>query len=151
MAFCIPRATAATFLNAVRSGQVDIAALMHVSSEDRMTVFEPIFGKDLAHEVNAEYEKKLLLVDQQAGLVRWAQNVAGLTPKQRLDYIEQIKKLNRVLDPVDQKSFLADLAAQRVARWRLQRQGSASLSDSVDVYSSSPSRASAQIIEAQAN
>lgn len=113
-AFCIPPAQAAVFKQAVASGQLDIEKIADLSSEDRRNVLGKYVGPDNAYEVNALYESKLLLKDQQRGLATWARTVAGLTEPARRDLLTKIQKLDRVLQPADKQSFLSDLAQKKL-------------------------------------
>lgn len=113
-AYCLPKEFASKFLNALKGGQIDPAKLTDMSSAQRRKFFEGIVGEEHAPEVNALFESKLLLKDQKAGLVRWAQKVGGISEPARKDIIAKIGKLDRVLQPADEKSFLADLASRKL-------------------------------------
>src|SRR6185437_13278231 len=69
---------------------------------------------DNAREVNAQFEAKLLLKDQQRGLVTWARKIGGLTEATRRDMLAQINRLDKVLQPEEEQAFLEDLAAKRL-------------------------------------
>lgn len=113
-AWCLLPEYANKFLEAIRSGEINPERLMDMSSEERRTLFAEHVGPDNAREVNAQFESKMLLKDQKRGMVTWAQKVAGLTEPQRRDIVNTINKLDRVLQPEEEKSFLADLAAKRL-------------------------------------
>jgi hypothetical protein len=113
-AFCLPQQDAAKFLAALKDGTINPEKLMDMSSEERRGFFEGIIGKENAPDVNALFESKMLLKDQQRGLVSWAKKVAGLNKKAKASLIDKISKLDRVLQPEDDKTFLADLAAQKL-------------------------------------
>lgn len=112
--WCLPRNLSSAFLDALKSGQIDPAKLMDMASAERRTFFEGIVGKDHAQEVNASFESKMLLKDQQRGYVTWAKKIAGITEQTRADIVSRINKLDRVLDPDEEKDFLADLAAKKL-------------------------------------
>lgn len=114
MAFCLPSEFTDKFLNALKDGTIDPAKLADMSSAERREMLGKIVGDDNAKDVNALLESKLLLKNQQAGLVTWAKQVAGITEPQRRDFISRIEKLDRVLNPADEKAFLSDLAAQKL-------------------------------------
>lgn len=113
-AWCLPREYASEFLKALQSGAIDPSKLMDMTSAERRAFFEGIVGKDYAQEVNAQFESKLLLKDQQRGLVTWAKKIAGISPAVRAGLVEKINKLDRVLNPAEEKEFLADLAAKKL-------------------------------------
>jgi len=114
MAFCLPPALADKFLAAIRDGTLDPNKLADMSSADRRAALAQHVGEENAADVNAALESKMLLKDQQAGFVTWAKQTAGLTEPQRRDLISRIEKLDRVLNPEQEKAFLADLAAQKI-------------------------------------
>lgn len=114
MNFCLPKQMVNGFLQALKDGTLDPDKLMAMSSEERRTAFAGVVGEANAKEVNTLFETKMLLADQKRGLVNWAKQVGGLTDRQRLDFIGKIEKLDKVLQPADERAFLADLAAHKV-------------------------------------
>lgn len=113
-AFCLTPEYTAKFRKALEDGDIDPARLIIMSSADRSAFLSNIVGKENAFDVNALFESKLLLKNQQAGLVNWAKKVAGLTDAARKDIVAKIGKLDRVLQPADEQSFLADLAEKKL-------------------------------------
>ena len=114
MAYCLPRPNASKFLEALKDGTIDPGKLAAMTSEDRAAFFAKIVGDDNAHHVNSLFESKMLLKDQQRGMVTWAKNLAGIAEPVRRDLIAKIEKLDRVLNPDDERAFLADLAATKL-------------------------------------
>lgn len=114
MGFCLPKEFANKFLESLKDGTIDPAKLIDMSSAERVKFLEPIVGKDDVHEVNAQLESKLLLLDQKRGMVSWAKKISGITEVRRSDIISKIDKMDKILNPEDQKSFLADLAAKKL-------------------------------------
>lgn len=113
-AWCLPRNLSNAFLEAVKDGRLDPEKLMGMSSAQRRMAFAEHVGEENAAEVNAQFETKMLLKDQKAGLVAWANKIAGLSEPARRDILGTISKLDRVLQPEDERTFLADLAAKRL-------------------------------------
>lgn len=113
-AWCLPRNLQNDFLAAIRDGRLTPERLMDMTSAERREAFAEIVGPENAKEVNAQFEAKLLLKDQQRGLVSWAKKVGGLTEPARRDMLAQIGKLDKVLQPEDEKAFLEDLAAKKL-------------------------------------
>ena len=112
--WCLPRDLTNKFLDALRSGEIDPEKLAAMSSAERRAEFAKMLGDENAAQVNASFESKLILRDQQRGLVTWAKKLGGLTEPARRDIIAQINKLDRVLDPAEGQSFLEDLAAKKL-------------------------------------
>lgn len=112
--FCLPPDKTKVFLEALRSGKVDPAKLADMSSKERRAFFEDLIGKENAKEVNALFESKLLLKNQQQGMITWAKKVAGLSESARRDLVSKIEKMEKVLEPADEAMFLEDLAAKKL-------------------------------------
>jgi hypothetical protein len=114
MAFCIPPKAAAAFREALHARKIDPNALRDMDSAERHAFFSEMLGEETAGEVNALFESKLILKDWKRGLVNWAQNVQGLSEPTRRDFLSKVAKLDRVLNPAEEREFLADLAAQKL-------------------------------------
>jgi hypothetical protein len=114
VAWCLLPALKNAFLEAIKDGRLAPEKLMDMTSEERRAAFAEILGPENAREVNAQFEAKLLLKDQQRGLVSWAKKIGGLTEPARRDLLAQISKLDKVLQPEDEKAFLEDLAAKKL-------------------------------------
>lgn len=112
--FCLMPAAIDKFRAALIDGTISPEKLSAMTSEERNKLFGGIVGKDAAKETNALFESKMLLKNQKYAYVSWAKKVAGITPEVRRDLIARVEKLNKVLDPEDQKQFLHDLAATRL-------------------------------------
>lgn len=112
--FCLPKEFTNKFLAALKDGKLDPAKLSEVSSAERHATFVDVVGKDNATEVNALFESKLLLKNQQAGMIRWAKSLGGITPEVTNDLISKIEKMDKILSPENETSFLEELAAKRL-------------------------------------
>jgi hypothetical protein len=114
MAFCIPVKQTAAFLKALKDGTITPEKMSAMTSDERRTLFEGIVGKENAKDVNALLESKLLLKDQNRGMVTWAKKVAGLSDVQKADLVSKVSKLDRLLDVKDKDAFLSDLAEKKL-------------------------------------
>lgn len=112
--FCLPPAAVDKFTAALRSGKIDPYKLRDMSSEERRATFKDIVGEEGAKQVNAEFEAKTLLKNQNLAYTSWAKKVAGITPEVRRDLIAKIQRLDHVLNPEEGKQFLQDLASRRL-------------------------------------
>lgn len=113
MAYCLPKKYASAFMNALKDGRIVPEKLMDLSSAERHTLFEGVVGEEHALEVNALFESKMLLQDQKAGMERWA-NKLTVPENTRKEILKQINGLSKVLQPADERAFLADLAAKKL-------------------------------------
>lgn len=112
--YCLLPKYADDFKARLKDGRIDPKKLAEMSSKERHTFFEEFLGKHNAKNVNALFESKMLLKNQQAGFISWAKKVAGLTKEQRRDLISKIEKIDKVLDTAEQGKFLADLAEKKL-------------------------------------
>lgn len=114
MAFCLLPKIADEFKAKLRSGEIDPEKLNNMTSKERHEFFSSFMGEENAFNTNALFESKLLLKNQQQGLINWAKQVAGIKPEVQRDIITRIGKLDRVLNPEEADAFLEDLAAQKL-------------------------------------
>lgn len=114
MSFCLPLDQTKKFIQALKEGVIDPAKLADMSSEERHTFFAKLIGEDDAREVNSQFESKLLLKDQQTGMINWAKRIGNISEPIRRDIIARIEKMDKVLNPADQKAFLQDLASKKL-------------------------------------
>ncbi len=112
--FCLPFEQTKKFIKALKEGAIDPAKLSEMTSAERRGFFEKLIGKEDAQSVNALFESKLLLKNQQQGMIQWAKTVGGIKEAVRRDLISKIEKLDRVLTAKDQESFLQDLASTKL-------------------------------------
>lgn len=107
---CLPQENAAAFKRALKEGELKIPELMKMNTEDRTAAFGKVVGKEYAQAVNTMFEEKLLLKNQQVGLIDWIKTVGGLKETARTDLIARIQKMDRVFSPAEEQSFLNDVA-----------------------------------------
>lgn len=112
--FCLVQPIADKFKAAIQDGTIDPEKMSSMSSEERHKMLADIVGKDNATQVNALFESKLLLKNQQAGMVAWAKRMLDMSPVRRQDLISKIERLDHVLSESEAKSFLGDLAETRL-------------------------------------
>jgi hypothetical protein len=111
---CLPIEAAKKFLQGLKDGTVDPNKLSEMTSEERNSFFKEVVGEKYASATNALLESKLLLKDQQRGMITWAKEIGGMKPDVQRDIVSKINKLDRVLNPTEQTAFLHDLASQKL-------------------------------------
>lgn len=114
MSFCLPKEFTGKFLQDLKSGRLDPAKLSEMTSEQRRAEFEKSVGKEFSRPVNALFESKLILKNQEQGIINWAKSVGGLKPPVIRDLVGRLSKMDKILDPEEHGKFLEDLAAQRI-------------------------------------
>lgn len=112
--FCLLPKVADQFIEKIKSGELDPQKLAEMSSEERRSIFAGIMDESTAHKVNELFESKLLLKNQQTGMINWAKQLTGLKPEAKRDIISRVNKMTEILNPKDQQTFLEDLAAHKL-------------------------------------
>lgn len=112
--FCLLPKVADQFLEKIRSGELDTAALAAMSSAERRAALAEVVGPASAEHVNAAFESKLLLKHQQQGIETWIRDVSGAKPAVQRDMLARVGRMEKVLEPADLHAFLADLAKQKL-------------------------------------
>jgi len=112
--FCLPSTEVNKFLEQLKSGKIDPAKLSEMSSIERREFFKQFMSESSAKQTNALFESKLLLKNQQKGIINWAKSIAGLKPEVLRDMVTKVENMTEVLQPDKIDSFLSDLVEQRL-------------------------------------
>lgn len=112
--FCIPQELVEQFKAKLKSGEITPEKLSDMTSKERHDYLGSVLGEANAKSVNALFESKLLLKNQQLGIINWAKKIAGLKPEVLRDMISKINRMTKVLEPKEMDAFLEDLASQRL-------------------------------------
>lgn len=112
--FCLLPQYADDFLDKVKSGELSASKLAGMTSAERHAAFAEIVGETNAAHVNASFESKLLLQNQQRGIENWIKSAKNLTPAVERDLLTRVQRMTTVLDPGSSDAFLSDLAKQRL-------------------------------------
>ncbi len=115
MKFCLPKAIADHFIENLKDGTLDLEKLSKMgSSEERRAYIAEFVGNAPSKEVTALFESKLLQKNQEAGMISFIKEVAGLRPTVEKDLISRINKLGRVLTPEEKSAFLQDFVSKKL-------------------------------------
>lgn len=118
--FCLPQETIDKFKAAFSSGQLDPDKLGTASSADRRAMLEGVVGEGNAHDANSLIESKILLKDQQQGLINAAKKLAGVSglSPEKVAEMAQLKaeRLTEYMDPQQADKFLEDFAQDVVTK-----------------------------------
>jgi len=63
---------------------------------------------------NSLFESKLLLKNQQRGMITWAKTVSGMKPEAQRDILSKVNKMTEILNPETEQAFLEDLVAHKL-------------------------------------
>lgn len=114
MAFCLIKEYSDKFLIALRNGEISPEKMVEMTSAQRKEFLSNYVGVDNAREVNALFESKLLLKNQQKAIVSWAKKVGGLTNLRSTKTLtDKVMEMKDVFGLNDDK-FLNDLVNKRL-------------------------------------
>lgn len=111
---CLPPKVADKFKQAFTRGEIDPEKLANMTSEERHEFFKGFSDKESATTINSLFESKLLLKNQQKGMVTWAKSLTGMGADAKRDLITRITKMDKVLSEPEKDAFLKDLAATKL-------------------------------------
>ncbi|MDD5381867.1 MAG: hypothetical protein PHG53_09575 [Phycisphaerae bacterium] len=112
--YCLPKYLADKFLEALKRGTVTPDKLTDMTSAERRAFFTEMLGEEHAVQVNSLFESKLLLKDQQRGIITWAKQTAGISKQAQRDIISRVDKMTEILNPATQDAFLEDIVAHKL-------------------------------------
>lgn len=113
LSWCLPKIYGSEFIKRLRSGEINPEKLMNMTSKERSDYFTSFLGEH-GSQVNRMFESKLLLKNQQRGIITWAQTVADLKPKAQQDLISKVNRMTELLNPKNEKEFLNEYANYKV-------------------------------------
>lgn len=112
--WCLVKEKADKFKEMLRSGKINPATLNAMTFAERRSFFTTNFGEANAKQINAAFEKTLLLKNQRNGMVTWAKKVLGSNPVAQRDVLSKINKLDKALNEKELDDFLNDLVESKV-------------------------------------
>lgn len=112
MAFCLLPRYVQAFKEGLKSGEINPEELSSMDSDARREFLAKYVGELNAQQTNALFESKLLLKNQQQGMITWAKKLTGITPETKRDLISKIERMDTLLDP--KGVFLNDLVNTRL-------------------------------------
>lgn len=114
MTYCLPKFASDAFKEKLKSGEIKPEKLSEMTSEERRTFFSDFLGEANAKQTNALFESKLLLKNQQQGIINWAKTVTGIKPEVLKDILAKVDRMTEVLQPKELDNFLSDLAERKL-------------------------------------
>ena len=113
--YCLPVKLANKFIAKLIDGSIDPGKLAEMSSQERRDFFQSFMGSEIhAKHTNSLFESKLLLKNQQRGMITWAKTVSGLKPEAQRDILSRVNKMTEILNPETEGAFLEDLVAHKL-------------------------------------
>jgi len=112
--YCLPKHLANKFIDGLKDGSISPSTLSEMSSQERRVFFQTFMGEIHAKYTNSLFESKLLLKNQQQGMITWAKTVSGMKPEAQRDILSKVNKMTEILNPATEKAFLEDLVAHKL-------------------------------------
>lgn len=115
---CVHPTAVEQMKKALKEGDIDIADLYRMNSDERRALFGKYVSDENAKFINGKFETAMVS-SQKSALKDWAENTFNPKEKTKLpfqnlmDKIDDLDKLG-VLNPTDANSFLKDLVADRL-------------------------------------
>lgn len=114
MSFCLRKEFADIFRGKLKSGEITPKTLSEMDSAQRLGYFSSWLDVPTAHEVNALVERKLLMKNQEQGLINAMQHLIGQKEYAKQDVVSRISRFDKLLSPADKEHFMADLVAKKL-------------------------------------
>jgi hypothetical protein len=116
--YCLSKELASTFKKMLKTGEINPVKLAEMTSAKRRDFFK-FLGDDNAKNVNALFERKLLMKNKWQGMINWAKEVTGIKEPVRRDLLTKIQKMAHdeklnLLDPKAEEQFLEDLVSSKL-------------------------------------
>lgn len=111
--FCLPKFVAEELKTKFKNGEISPEKLSEMTSAERRKAFE-FLGEENAKQTNALFESKLLLKNQQLGMVNWAKQILKLKPEILRDTLSKVEKMSEVMTPKELDMFLEDLVDKKL-------------------------------------
>lgn len=111
MGFCLPKFAADKLRKELKLSPNELRTL---DSAQRHQAFSEILGETNAKQVNALFESKLLLKNQQLGLKKWGQQILGMKPEIQRDFLTKVEKMEKILTKEETNVFLEDYIEKKL-------------------------------------
>lgn len=116
--FCIPPKLAKTLKAAAVAGEINMAELYDMTSEQRRTRFEKFAPKETAVQINAGFEQSMVS-SQKDSLKKWVESTFTGKEKKAKSFPDVLKKIDSleelgVINPATAESFMEDLVATKL-------------------------------------
>lgn len=116
MPFCLPQFATDALKEKFISGEITPEKLLEIKDSNvRRELFAKIIGAENAKQVNALFESKIPLKNQQLGLVNWGERVLGLKDDVHYkDFLDRVKSVDEFMSPQKLDMFLEDAIERRL-------------------------------------
>lgn len=114
MSFCLTPQAAELLKKKLVEDKIRPEDFSNMDSEQRRGYFTSFLGEPTGTKLNEVIESKLLLKNQQQGLITGLKQVFGEKHPALRDAVSKVMRMEKLLKPEDEDKFLADLAAHKL-------------------------------------
>jgi len=119
---CLPKELVAKVGKYIDNGILEPEKLRKMTSEARRKLFGQVLGDDnMAQTLNLQFERKLLLKNQERGLYNWVKDITGISKQQKEELLAKIRKTysdkqSRIYEPAENEKFLDELTSDMFSK-----------------------------------
>lgn len=116
MSICLPAKIKNYLIENIKDGNLDLEKLASdtITSEERRAILEQFVGTGASKEITALFERKILMKNQQEGLISFIRDAIGDRPKVQRDLISKIERLGELLSPEQEAKYYENLISQKL-------------------------------------
>jgi len=119
---CLPKILSDKVKQAIKIGKLNAEKLKNMTSAERRKLFNDVLGsEEAAQTINLQFEKKLLLKNQERGLYGWVKDITGISKTQKEELLAKIRKTysdkqSRIYEPAENEKFLDELTSDMFSK-----------------------------------
>jgi hypothetical protein len=112
---CIPKTIAAEIYKRIQNGEINPQKMADMTPKARREYFSTFMDKKTSDDVSLLLDKKMLMVNQERGLIAFINEVFGNKPsKRKSEMVDRVKKMETLLNETNKDAYYADLVAEKL-------------------------------------
>lgn len=114
MSFCLTKPEIKKIIEELPKTKDGLDKMINMSTKSRRAFFERTVSPEVAIQMNTAFEGKIILKNQQAGIMNWVEKISGKSPELKRDMRSRVENMTEILKPETEQVFLKDLVAKRL-------------------------------------
>lgn len=110
---CIPREEANKIKKGIKNGDINIAKMFDMTSEQRLNLFRKYADEEMAKFLNKNFEKAMVS-NKETAIIDWAKKFKGDVEMSTKDITDQIQSVGDLLSKVDSVEKIEDIISQKI-------------------------------------
>ena len=110
---CIPREEANKIKIGIKNGDINIAKMFDMTSEQRLNLFRKYADEEMAKFLNKNFEKAMVS-NKETAIIDWAKKFKGDVEMSTKDITDKIQDVGDLLSKVDSVEKIEDIIAQKI-------------------------------------